>query len=92
MFTGNWYRPDSPFSDKFRRILTNEMYLGNTINMRFSRKSYKDRRKIEHPREECLVFENTHPALVTKEVWDTPMRGHPIGEGFLLKYYLAIDS
>ena len=55
-------------------MLGNEMYLGNTINMRFSRKSYKDRRKIEHPREECLVFENTHPALVTKEVWDIVQR------------------
>ena len=55
-------------------MLGNEMYLGNTINMRFSRKSYKNRRKIEHPREECLVFENTHPALVTKEIWDIVQR------------------
>ena len=55
-------------------MLGNEMYLGNTVNMRFSRKSYKDRRKIAHPREECLVFENTHPALITKEVWDIVQR------------------
>ena len=54
--------------------LANELYLGNTINMRFSSKSYKDKRKVEHPREECLVFEGTHPALVTQEVWDIVQR------------------
>ena len=42
--------------------------------MRFSSKSYKDKRKVEHPREECLVFEGTHPALVTQEVWDIVQR------------------
>ena len=51
-------------------LLENEIYLGNTVNYRFSTRSYKDKRKIEHPREECLVFENTHPAIISKEVWD----------------------
>ena len=37
-------------------------------------KSYKDKRKMEHPREECLVFENTHPAIITKEIWDIVQR------------------
>ena len=51
-------------------MLENEIYLGNTVNMKYSTKSYKDKRRVEHSREECLVFENTHPALVTQEVWD----------------------
>lgn len=55
-------------------MLENEIYLGNTINMKYSSKSYKDKRKVEHPREECLVFENTHPALVTRETWDIVQR------------------
>ena len=55
-------------------MLENELYLGNTVNMRFSSKSYKDKRKVEHPRAECLVFEGTHPALVTQEVWDIVQR------------------
>ncbi len=55
-------------------LLENEIYLGNTVNYRFSTKSYKDKRKIEHPREECLVFENTHPAIISKEVWDIVRR------------------
>ena len=55
-------------------LLENEIYRGNTVNYRFSTKSYKDKRKIEHPREECLVFENTHPAIIPKEVWDIVQR------------------
>ena len=55
-------------------LLENEVYLGNTVNYRFSTKSYKDKRKMEHPREECLVFENTHPAIITKEIWDIVQR------------------
>ena len=48
--------------------------IDNTLNYRFSTRSYKDKRKIEHPREECLVFENTHPAIISKEVWDIVQR------------------
>ena len=55
-------------------LLENEIYLGNTINMKHSSRSYKDKRRGEHPREECLVFENTHPALITREVWDMVQR------------------
>ncbi len=53
---------DAPYrwsGDTIRTMLENEVYLGNTVNMRYSTKSYKDKRRIEHPREECLVFENT---------------------------------
>ena len=29
---------------------------------------------MEHSREECLVFKNTHPTLITREVWDVVQR------------------
>ena len=56
----NLERPYHWSGDSVRAILENEVYLGNTISMRYSTKSYKNKRKIERPREECLVFENTH--------------------------------
>ena len=59
---------------RLHHLLENEIYLGNTVNYRFSTRSYKDKRKMEHPREECLVFENTHPAIIPKEVWDIVQR------------------
>ena len=55
-------------------LLENEIYLGNTANMKYSTKSYKDKRRVEHSREECLVFKDTHPALITQEVWDIVQR------------------
>ena len=60
--------------DSVADMLENEIYLGNTVNMKYSTKSYKDKRRVEHSREECLVFENTHPALITQEVWDIVQR------------------
>lgn len=67
-------RPYHWSGDTVADMLENEIYIGNTLNYRFSTKSYKDKRKIEHPREECLVFENTHPAIISKEVWDIVQR------------------
>ena len=55
-------------------LLENEIYLGNTVNMKYSTKSYKDKRRVEHSREECLVFKDTHPALITQKVWDIVQR------------------
>ena len=69
---GNWRYHWS--GDTVADMLENEIYIGNTVNMKYSTKSYKDKRRVEHSREECLVFENTHPALVTQEVWDIVQR------------------
>lgn len=55
-------------------MLENKIYLGNTINLRYSTHSYKDKRKVEDPREDCIVLENTHPTLVSHEVWDMVQR------------------
>ena len=64
-------RPYHWSGDTVADMLENEIY---TVNMKYSTKSYKDKRRVEHSREECLVFENTHPALVTQEVWDIVQR------------------
>ena len=67
-------RPYHWSGDTVADMLENEIYLGNTVNMKYSTKSYKDKRRVEHSREECLVFENTHPALITQEAWDIVQR------------------
>lgn len=40
--------------------------------MKYSIRYYKDKRRIEHSREKCVVL--TRPALVTKETWDIVQR------------------
>ena len=52
------------------KILESEVYLGYTINLRFTTLSYKNKKRIERPESEHLRFENTHEPLITKEIWD----------------------
>lgn len=69
-----WVSPTTGKKAPSRICLENELYIGNTINMRFSSKSYKDKRKIEHPREECIVIEGSHEAIIDRETWDIVQR------------------
>ncbi len=52
------------------KILESEVYLGHTINLRYTTLSYKNKKRIERPESEHLRFENTHEPLITKEIWD----------------------
>jgi len=45
-------------------ILANETYLGNTVNLKYTTISFKNKKKIERPESEQLRFENTHEALI----------------------------
>ena len=50
-FTMNLENPCDWSESTIVAILENEVYPDNTINMRYSTKSYKDKRRITHPRE-----------------------------------------
>ena len=54
-------------SDTVANMLENELYIGNTINMKYSTKSYKDKRRMEHPRDECMVIEGSHEPIIDRE-------------------------
>ena len=49
-------------------------YMGHTVNFRFSKESYKDKRSKENPKEDWLIFENTHPAIIDPETWETAQK------------------
>ncbi len=66
----NTERPYNWTSDMISDMLMNMVYLGHTVNMRYSTKSYKDKKKRERPKSDWLIFENTHEALVDQETWD----------------------
>ena len=51
-------------------IIAKQEYVGDTINFRTSKKSYKDRRRTKHAPEDWLIFENTHPGIVDRETWN----------------------
>lgn len=66
----NTERPYNWTSDMVADMLENMVYLGHTVNMRYSSKSYKDKKKRERPKSDWLIFKNTHEALVDQETWD----------------------
>ncbi len=51
-------------------ILAKQEYCGDTVNFRSTTKSFKNKKKIDKPQEEWKVFENTHPAIISKEIFD----------------------
>ena len=59
-------------------ILGREEYLGHTVNLRTRTKSYKDKRKVDNPKEDWLIFKNTPEAIIDQETFDIvrKMRNH----------------
>lgn len=53
-----------------RNILTNESYIGNMVYNKSVQAEVGGSRTIVKPREEWKVFENHHPAIVSREVFD----------------------
>ena len=69
------------------KILSKPEYMGHTVNFRSHKESYKDKNAVMNPKEEWLIFENTHEAIVDKETWElaqklrkTPRRHDTLGE------------
>lgn len=50
-------------------ILSNPAYLGHTVNFKTHKKSYKSKKTIWNDASEWAVFENTHPAIISKETF-----------------------
>lgn len=62
--------PAKPFNwcgDTVSSILSKQEYIGDTVNFRTTRKSFKNKKKIERNPSEWKVFKNTHPAIISKE-------------------------
>jgi hypothetical protein len=60
-------------------ILSKPEYCGHTVNFRTYKDSYKGKKFKYNPKENWKVFENTHPALITREQFDVvqKLRGTP---------------
>ncbi len=51
-------------------ILKNPTYLGNMAQQRYSSISYKNHKRYICDKSEWIVVENTHEAIITRELWD----------------------
>lgn len=52
------------------KILEMHEYLGHTVNFKTHKKSYKCKKKINNPKEEWVIFENTHEAIISQHDFD----------------------
>ena len=57
-------------SKSVKDILKRLEYAGHTVNFKTHKKSYKIKKKVYNPRSEWLIFENTHPAIVSQHDYD----------------------
>ena len=80
------------------RILERPEYMGDTVNFRSHKESYKDKKAVKNSSDEVLVFQDTHEAVVDRRTWymvqelrKTVRRIDAGGEGSLLtgKLYCA---
>lgn len=51
-------------------ILDRPEYIGHTVNFRTHKKSYKNKKTVKNPKEEWLIFENTHEPIVTQQEFE----------------------
>ena len=52
-------------------ILERVEYLGHTVNFKTTSKNYKSKKRIQNPTEKQLIFKNTHPAIISEELFET---------------------
>ena len=55
-------------------IIERPEYMGHTVNFRTYKDSYKDKQAKENPKENWVIFENTHAAIIDPETWETAQR------------------
>lgn len=55
-------------------ILENMSYCGHTVNFTSKKKSYKSKKKIRLPREDWVIFKDTHEALIDEDTYETVQR------------------
>ena len=61
--------PHNWFSATVARILDRQEYTGDTINFRSFSQSFKQKKRIDKPREEWKIFPDAHPAIIDRETF-----------------------
>lgn len=51
-------------------MLERQEYTGDTVNFRSTTKSFKNKKKIDRPKEDWKVFPDTHPAIIDRATFE----------------------
>lgn len=52
-----------------KKILTDEVYIGNLVQSKTTNVSYKNKKKVKKPKEDWIRVENTHESIISVEQW-----------------------
>jgi Site-specific recombinases, DNA invertase Pin homologs len=55
-------------------IIEKPEYMGHTVNFRSTKESYKNKKQTKNPKENWIIFENTHEPIVDPNTWETAQR------------------
>ena len=56
------------------KIIARPEYAGHTVNLRTAKEHFKDKKITWKPKDQWLIFPNTHEAIVEQGVWDTAQK------------------
>ena len=51
-------------------ILDRQEYIGDTVNFKYTIRSYKDKTKVALPKEDWQIFKNTHEPIIDEYTWN----------------------
>ena len=52
------------------KILRQQEYVGDTVNFRSYKPSYKSKKQIKNDKKDYVIFKNTHPAIIDREQFE----------------------
>ena len=64
--------PEIPYawrSSEVARMLSRLEYCGDTVNVRTTTKSFKNKKRLDLPQENWQIFPDTHPAIIDRETF-----------------------
>lgn len=66
----NFNRPYHWAQTTVRKMLSNQVYVGDTVNFKTYSKSNKLKKRLKNAPENILIFENTHEAIIDRKTFD----------------------
>jgi DNA invertase Pin-like site-specific DNA recombinase len=71
------YPMDKPYTwngSTVGSIISKPEYMGHTVNFRFRKDSYKDKHTKKAPKDEWVVFPDTHEGIIESEIWENAQK------------------
>ena len=53
-----------------RNILSNQIYIGNLAQQRYTTVSFKNHKSVRRDKDEWVIAEHTHEPIISQELWD----------------------